>query len=65
MLLVPGRYSRDVMLSISPMSADMGGKDYRAALGGMKNRASARSFALALTAAALRARASLIEEERS
>lgn len=63
MTLVPDRYQRDIMFSISPTSVDMGGKDWKCAIGGMRNRGNGRSFALALTAAALRAH--LIKDQAS
>lgn len=59
MTLVPERFRKDISLSVSPMSIDMGGKDFKALVGGHKNRGSGRTFALALTAAALRARATM------
>lgn len=53
--LVPERYKRHISMVISPASIDMGRRDYQAYLGGHARKGRARSFALALTAAALRA----------
>lgn len=61
MSLVPERYRRHITMVISPASIDMGRRDYQAYLGGHARKGRAQSFALALTAAALRALAEQVQ----
>lgn len=53
MALVPDDCQNHVLLSISPMSLDMGGRNWKAQVG--KSRAAGRTPALALAAAAMKA----------